>query len=249
MSESDDSLEGRGSLARVEAFSDGVIAIIVTIMVLELHVPEAEGWQALLHLWPVFLAYVLSFTYVAIYWVNHHRLLAHARRVTNRLLWNNMALLFTLSLVPFATAYLGEHHFSRDATVLYLAVMLAPAVCYAPLQRDIRRHGHHNAGADAYYRAADRKGLVSVAPMVGLGLAFWQPWAGIGCAGAVAVLWFLPSGPFDRLRGLRGGVNASPTKVAGGAIKALLPAANRHRLGHDPSAGPYPATYPPLGVT
>jgi uncharacterized membrane protein len=195
MSESDDSFEGRGSLARVEAFSDGVIAIIVTIMVLELHVPEAEGWQALLHLWPVFLAYVLSFTYVAIYWVNHHRLLAHARRVTNRLLWNNMALLFTLSLVPFATAYLGEHHFSRDATVLYLAVMLAPAVCYAPLQRDIRRHGHHNAGADAYYRAADRKGLVSVAPMVGLGLAFWQPWAGIACAGAVAVLWFLPAGP------------------------------------------------------
>lgn len=197
---SEETFETRGSLARVEAFSDGVIAIIVTIMVLELHVPEAEGWQALLHLWPVFFAYALSFVYVAIYWVNHHRLLAHAARVTNRLLWNNMALLFTLSLVPFAAAYLGEHHFSRDATVLYLAVMIAPAICYMHLQSDVRRHGHHNAAAEGYYRSTSRKGLVSVLLYAGgLGLSFWQPWAGIAGAGAVAVLWFLPSGPFDRL--------------------------------------------------
>lgn len=200
MSKIDDSFEMRGSIGRVEAFSDGVLAIIVTIMVLELHAPQEEGWQPLLHLWPVFLAYVLSFAYVAIYWVNHHRLLAHATRVTNRLVWNNLGLLFTLSLVPFATAYLGEHHFNRDATMLYLGVMLAPAICYIPLQADVRRHGHHTAKAEAYYRTSMRKGLVSaLLYLAGLGLAMWQPWAGVACAGAVAVLWFLPSGPVDRL--------------------------------------------------
>ena len=200
MSKIDDSFEMRGSIGRVEAFSDGVLAIIVTIMVLELHAPQEEGWQPLLHLWPVFLAYVLSFAYVAIYWVNHHRLLAHATRVTTRLVWNNLGLLFTLSLVPFATAYLGEHHFNRDATMLYLGVMLAPAICYIPLQADVRRHGHHTVKAEAYYRTSMRKGLVSaLLYLAGLGLAMWQPWAGVACAGAVAVLWFLPSGPVDRL--------------------------------------------------
>ncbi|WDF71675.1 TMEM175 family protein [Novosphingobium sp. KACC 22771] len=198
MSESE--LESRGSIGRIEAFSDGVLAIIVTIMVLELHAPAEEGWQPLLRLWPVFLAYVLSFTYVAIYWVNHHRLLAHARRVTNRLVWNNMGLLFTLSLVPFATAYLGEHHFSREATMLYLAVMLTPAVCYLPLQADVRRHGHRTPVAEDYYRTSTRKGTAStLLYLAGFGLALWHPWAGIACAGAVAVLWFLPAGPVDRL--------------------------------------------------
>lgn len=202
MSTSEPPFEGRGSIARVEAFSDGVLAIIVTIMVLELHAPQQEGWQPLLRLWPVFLAYILSFTYVAIYWVNHHRLLAHAAHVTNRLLWHNMGLLFTLSLVPFATAYLGEHHFSREATMLYLAVMLAPAICYMPLQADIRRHGRRSPGAEAYYRTSTRKGVVSaLLYLSGLGLALWQPWAGVGCAGAVAIIWFLPAGPFDRLFG------------------------------------------------
>src|SRR6188768_983958 len=98
---------GRAGVTRVEAYSDAVIAIIVTIMVLEMHAPEEHGWAALLHLWPVFTAYVLSFAYVSIYWVNHHRLFHHATRITNGLLWSNIVLMFTLSLVPFATAYLG----------------------------------------------------------------------------------------------------------------------------------------------
>ncbi len=103
--------EGRPGIGRVEAFSDGVVAIIVTIMVLELHPPVSEGWDKLWTLWPVFLAYVLSYAYVAIYWVNHHRLFTHATHVTNGLIWSNMLLLFALSLVPFSTSYLGEHHF------------------------------------------------------------------------------------------------------------------------------------------
>jgi len=192
--------ETHGSLARVEAFSDGVIAIIITIMVLELHAPHEEGWAALLQLWPVFSAYLLSFVYVAIYWLNHHRLLAHAQRVTNGLLWSNMALLFTLSLVPFATAYLGQHHFSPDATLLYMGVMMIVAVVYMALQKDIRRHGQHTPAAEAYYRAMSRKGAVSVWLYgAGFALTFWRPELGIGCAALVAVLWFMPASPLDRL--------------------------------------------------
>lgn len=189
----------RGSITRVEAFSDGVLAIIITIMVLELHAPEAEGWAPLLKLWPVFSAYLLSFVYVGIYWGNHHRLLAHARHVTNRLVWNNMALLFSLSLVPFATAYLGEHHFSRNATLLYVGVLMVAAVFYLHLQNDIRRHGHHNETADAYYRAMDRKGQASfLLYATGFGLTFLSPWCGIAAAGAVAFLWFMPASRLDR---------------------------------------------------
>jgi len=191
--------ETYGSLSRLEAFSDGVIAIIITIMVLELHAPEEDGWLPLLKLWPVFSAYLLSFIYVAIYWLNHHRLLAHARRITNRMLWINMALLFTLSLVPFATAYLGAHHFNRDATLLYMAIMLATAISYRYLQNDIRRHGDQSPAAQAYHHAMDRKGTVSVALYLsGFALAFWSPALGIACAGAVALLWFMPASPLDR---------------------------------------------------
>jgi uncharacterized membrane protein len=188
-----------GSLARVEAFSDGVLAIIVTIMVLEFKVPQEDGWAAMLRLWPVFSAYLLSFVYVAIYWVNHHRLLAHARAVSNRLLWNNMALLFALSLVPFATAYLGQHHFSRDGALMYMGVLTVSAVFFSHLKNDIRVHGRKSAADEAYFRAIDRKGTLSVGLYaVGFGLAFVWPLAGIGCAGVVAGLWFMPMGRINR---------------------------------------------------
>src|SRR3546814_7533266 len=108
--------EGARGVGRVEAFSDGVVAIIITIMVLELHPPVAPEFGRLWPLWPVFLAYVLSYAYVALYWVNHHRLFRHAHCVTNALVLSNMALLLTLSLVPFSTSYLGAHHFSPEAT-------------------------------------------------------------------------------------------------------------------------------------
>ena len=100
----EDEPEGRAGVGRIEAFSDGVIAIIITIMVLELHAPVSERMDQLWSLWPVFLAYILSYAYVAIYWVNHHRMFAHATRVSNGLLWSNMLLLFTLSLIPFSTS-------------------------------------------------------------------------------------------------------------------------------------------------
>ena len=192
--------EGRPGVGRVEAFSDGVIAIIVTIMVLELHPPVAAGMSRLWTLWPVFFAYALSYAYVAIYWVNHHQLFGLARRVTNGLIWSNMLLLFALSLVPFATSYLGEHRFGRDATLLYLAVMLLPSMAYTWLQRTIIRTGDASAGAVRYHRRTVRKGMAAtLLYLAGLPLAFVSPWLGIGCAAVVALFWMLPIGPLDRL--------------------------------------------------
>jgi len=193
-------IEGHKGVARIEAFSDGVIAIIITIMVLELKVPHSESLSALWTLWPVFLAYVLSYAYVAIYWVNHHRLFGHARVVTSGLLWSNIALLFALSLIPFATAYLGEHHIGADATRLYLVAMLLPALAYAWLQNAIRRSGDASPSAFTYHRATSRKGLAATLTYAaGLPLSYVSPWLGIGCAALVAVFWILPWGPLDRL--------------------------------------------------
>ncbi|MDQ2877928.1 MAG: TMEM175 family protein [Pseudomonadota bacterium] len=191
--------EGRHGVGRVGAFSDGVLAIIITIMVLELKAPEQPGLQYLLRLWPTFAAYALSFAYVGIYWVNHHRLFGHATRVSNALVWFNLGLLFALSLIPFSTAYLGNMHFSRDATWLYLATMLLPAFSYVPLQHVIRATGSQSDPAQLYHRQTTRKGLAAAAVYIaGIPLTLVSPWLGIGCALIVAVLWFLPNSPFDR---------------------------------------------------
>jgi uncharacterized membrane protein len=190
--------EGQPSVGRVEAFSDGVIAIIITIMVLELKAPEEPGLGHLWRLWPTFLAYVLSFAYVGIYWVNHHRLVSHARHVTNGLVWFNLLLLFALSLIPFSTAYLGGQHFSRDATLLYLVTMLLPAFAYFPFQQVIRMTGAQGKAARHYHRQTARKSIAaSVIYLTGLGLTFVSPWLGIACAALVAILWFLPNSPID----------------------------------------------------
>lgn len=194
--------EGPIGVGRVEAFSDGVIAIIVTIMVLELHAPVAEGLDKLAALWPIFLAYVLSYAFVAIYWVNHHRLFTCATRVTNALLWSNMLLLFALSLVPFTTSYLGEHHFSREATWLYLGSTIFPALSYSWLQEVIKRTGRQTEGVHLYYRQSTRKGVAAIVIYAtGAALTGLSPWLGIGCAVLVAILWFLPQSSINKLFG------------------------------------------------
>ena len=198
--------EGRPGVGRVEAFSDGVIAIIVTIMVLELHPPVSDSMDRLWALWPVFLAYLLSYAYVAIYWVNHHRLFGHARRVTNALLWSNILLLFALSLVPFSTAYLGEHHFGPGATRLYLGTLIMPAGAYTWLSTIIARTGEQGPAAARYHARSRRKGLAAVFVYAsGIALSAVTPWLGVACAALVALLWFLPAGPFDRLFTLEAG--------------------------------------------
>src|SRR4249920_304055 len=123
--------------SRLEAFSDGVIAIIITIMVLELKAPHGDSVEALAPLWPIALSYVLSFVYIAIYWNNHHHMLHTVRHVTGGILWANLHLLFWLSIVPFATAWLGDNHFAATPTSLYGVVMLMAAIAYYVLQQTI----------------------------------------------------------------------------------------------------------------
>jgi uncharacterized membrane protein len=192
--------EGRAGVSRVEAFSDGVLAIIVTIMVLELHAPEEQGLSALFHLWPTFFAYVVSYNYIAIYWVNHHRLFSHARTVTNNLLWSNIVLLFALSMIPFSTAYLGKHFGDPLASALYAVSLLVPGLAYRWLLLAIESSGAKDPAAQIYYRATRRKGvaaLVAYALAVPLGLVW--PYLGITLAGLVAVFWMLPWSPLDGL--------------------------------------------------
>jgi uncharacterized membrane protein len=183
---------------RLEAFSDGVLAIIITIMVLELKVPHGSDLAALGPLLPVFLSYVLSFVYVGIYWNNHHHLLKAARRVDGTILWANLHLLFWLSLMPFATGWMGENHFTRLPSAVYGAVLLAAAVAYNVLQRLIVSRG----GADARVVASlarDWKGKLSpVLYAAGVAASFWRPWAA-GCVYVgVALVWLIPDRRIER---------------------------------------------------
>ena len=177
---------------RLAAFSDGVIAILITIMVLELHVPPGADWHALAGVAPAFAIYVLSFIYLAIYWNNHHHLLHTAARVDGLILWANAHLLFWLSLVPAATAWMGENLAAPLPTAVYGAVLLMPAIAYYLLQQAIvRRNGRHSVLAEALGR--DLKGKVSpVLYAMGIALAFVYPWASIGLYVLVALMWLIP---------------------------------------------------------
>jgi len=184
---------------RLAAFSDGVIAIIITIMVLELKVPEGTDLAALSHVLPVFLTYVLSFIYVAIYWNNHHHLLHATRRVSGTILWANMHLLFWLSLIPFATGWMGENHFARLPTALYGVSLLLPAIAYFLLQRAIISHqGAHGALATAL--GNDIKGKISpVLYLAGIVLAFVRPWMATAIYVMVALIWLVPDRRIERV--------------------------------------------------
>jgi len=178
---------------RLEAFSDGVIAILITIMVLEMKVPHGEDFSALIGIWPVFLSYVLSFIYLGIYWNNHHHMLHTVMRVSGSILWANLLLLFFLSLVPFTTGWMGENHFARDTVVLYCLNLLAAALGYYHLQTRIKVvHGEESALSRALGK--DWKGKFSlVAYTVAiLGAWFVAPWLGLAIAALVAVLWLIP---------------------------------------------------------
>jgi uncharacterized membrane protein len=177
---------------RLAAFSDGVIAIIITIMVLELKVPHGDDWPALAKLVPVFLAYVLSFVYLAIYWNNHHHMLHTLERVDGAILWANMHLLFWLSLIPFATGWISESHFARVPTALYGAALLMPAIAYYVLQTVIiRRQGPHGRLARAVGR--DLKGKLSpLLYLIGIAFAFVLPWVSYAIYVFVALMWLVP---------------------------------------------------------
>ena len=177
---------------RMEAFSDGVIAILITIMVLELHAPEAVTWQALRPVVPIFLAYVLSFVFLGIYWANHHHMLQLAERVNGGILWANLHLLFWLSLIPFATAWMGEHHQASTPTALYGIVLLFSGAAYTILQRAlIREQGPQSRLALAIGR--DAKGLISVAIyVIAILSAFYHPAISQLLYLAVVLMWLVP---------------------------------------------------------
>jgi uncharacterized membrane protein len=177
---------------RLEAFSDGVLAIVITIMVLELKVPHGTELQDLKPLLPVFLSYVLSFIYVAIYWNNHHHMLHATHRVNGAIMWANLHLLFWLSLIPFVTGWMGENHFEAVPTALYGVVLLMAAIAYWILQRTIlAEHGHDSVLAKAVGR--DFKGKISpIIYAIAIASTFFHEWLAELLYVLVALMWLVP---------------------------------------------------------
>jgi uncharacterized membrane protein len=185
--------------SRLEAFSDGVIAIIITIMVLELKVPHGESLDALAPLIPVFLSYVLSFVYVGIYWTNHHHMLHAVRNVTGAILWANLHLLFWLSLFPFATGWMGENHFAAAPSALYGFVLLMAAIAYWVLQQLIIA----SQGPDSLLKKAVGNDWKGKAPpfiyLAAIAAAFWWQWIAQCLYVLVALLWLVPDRRIERV--------------------------------------------------
>jgi len=184
---------------RLEAFSDGVLAILITIMVLELKVPATPTIDALLPVYPVFLSYVLSFVYLAIYWNNHHHMLHTVGKVNGAILWANLHLLFWLSLIPFVTAWIGENHFASLPTGVYGVVMLMAAIAYFILQQIIIA----SQGAGSLLKKAvggDWKGKISpILYLSAIGAAFWLPWISLGIYVLVALIWLVPDKRIEKM--------------------------------------------------
>jgi uncharacterized membrane protein len=177
---------------RLEAFSDGVIAIIITIMVLEMKVPHGDTLSSLKPLIPVFISYILSFVNVGIYWNNHHHMFYAAQRVNGKVLWANIHLLFWLSLIPFVTGWMGENHFAARPVALYGTVLLMTGVAYTFLALSLSRlHGANSTLALAIGR--DKKGKISILIyLAGIAISFINNWAGFACYVIVACIWFIP---------------------------------------------------------
>lgn len=183
---------------RLEAFSDGVLAIIITIMVLEMKVPHGTDFASLAPIWPVFVSYALSFLYVGIYWNNHHHLLQAVKHVNGSVLWANLHLLFWLSLLPFVTGWLGENHFPEAAVLLYGIVLCAAGIAYYILvQALLRAHPADHLLAQAI--GSDMKGRASVVLyLAGIGATFMRPWLGMLIYTAVAGIWLVPDRRIER---------------------------------------------------
>ena len=187
------------SKSRLEAFSDGVIAIIITIMVLELKTPHSADWHALERLLPVFLSYVLSFVHLGIYWNNHHHLLQAVRKVGGGVLWANLHLLFWLSLIPFATAWMGENHFAELPVAIYGTVLLCSGIAYYILAHAlIAQHGNDSELAKAL--GSDIKGKLSVGfYMAAIPLAFVASWIACAVYVLVAIMWLIPDRRIEKV--------------------------------------------------
>jgi uncharacterized membrane protein len=185
--------------SRIEAFSDGVIAILITIMVLELKVPHEEGLDALRPLLPVFLSYVLSFVYVGIYWNNHHHMFQAVERVNGRVLWANLHLLFWLSLFPFTTGWASETHFTAIAVALYGVNLFMAGLAYWILALSLMNIHPKDSALNKALSSNLKEMLSMVIYAVAIGVAFFQPWVSIGLYTVVALTWLIPDMRFERL--------------------------------------------------
>lgn len=177
---------------RLEAFSDGVLAIVITIMVLELAVPEGSEFAILKPLIPKFLSYVLSFIYIGIYWNNHHHLFQATERVNGQILWANLSLLFFLSLIPFTTAWMGENHFAKNTVALYGINLLVSAIAFLILERAVIRHEGRVSKIGRALKNHVKEFVSILLNVAGTVISFFLPVVGVLCYAAVAVIWIIP---------------------------------------------------------
>ncbi len=184
---------------RVELFSDGVFAVIITILVLEIRAPHGSDWAALMPLIPAFISYVLSFIYLGIYWNNHHHVFQAAGRVNGRVLWANLYILFWLSLVPFTTGWMGENEFATIPVAVYGFNLVMAGFAYYLLERTLIAAQREDTRLEMAV-GAEIKGWVSIGfYVVGIGLTLmWSPWAGLACYGSVAAMWLIPDRRIER---------------------------------------------------
>jgi uncharacterized membrane protein len=183
---------------RLEAFSDGVLAIIITIMVLELQPPHEVSWEALLPLVPVFLSYLLSFIFIGIYWNNHHHMLQACKVVDGRVLWANLHLLFWLSLIPFATAWMGETFFATWPVAIYGAILFVTGFAYYVLERALTGVPGQSALLAQAFNRRTKEWMSLTGYALSMPLAFVSPWLSMGLYVFVAALWFLPDLRIER---------------------------------------------------
>ncbi|MFZ4582843.1 MAG: TMEM175 family protein [Paludibacter sp.] len=178
---------------RLEAFSDGVLAIIITIMVLEFKVPHGSDWKQLEELIPVFISYGLSFSYIGIYWGNHHHLLHSVKEVSSTMILSNLNLLFWLSLVPFATAWMGENHFETNTVAMYGAVLLLCGTAYYMLQETVKKNSKDSDALKEAFKMSSRKGMISlVMYILAIPLAYVHPYISYGIFIVSSIMWLIP---------------------------------------------------------
>ncbi len=187
---------------RLEAFSDGVLAIIITIMVLELKIPHGPNWSDLFPLIPVFISYVLSFLYIGIYWGNHHHLLHTAKKINSGIILANLHLLFWLSLIPFTTGWMGENHFQSDTVALYASNLFLSGMAYLILQKTIERHTESSENMKSAFEKHSRKGIISqVLYGLAIPLAYLNPMISGLIFLFVALMWIIPDRNIEKAVG------------------------------------------------
>ncbi|MBK9109637.1 MAG: DUF1211 domain-containing protein [Saprospiraceae bacterium] len=185
---------------RLEAFSDGVLAIIITIMVLEMKVPHGSSWSDLMALWPIFISYAISFAYIGIYWGNHHHLLHSMNKITSGIMLANLNLLFWLSLIPFATAWMGENHFAENTVALYCLMLLMCAFAYYILQTLVVKHHLHPDEFTKAHKMQNQKGQISLlAYTLALLASYFYPLISGILVFAVAILWLIPDKNIEKV--------------------------------------------------